>query len=109
TRSMPPCGWRAPWCAWVSHCRLAMWCSLARSAPWCRGMPASISRCRSRGWAAYAPCLARIEELMMSSEKILRIAQRLDEAARLARATPQLTGDDAIDLHEAYDVQRALV
>ncbi len=45
----------------------------------------------------------------MSSEKILRIAQRLDEAARLARATPQLTGDDAIDLHEAYDVQRALV
>ncbi len=45
----------------------------------------------------------------MSSEKILRIAHRLDEAARLARATPQLTGDDAINLAEAYAVQRALV
>lgn len=41
--------------------------------------------------------------------KIQRIAQRLDQAAREGQATPQLTGEDAVSLDEAYDVQRQLI
>ncbi|MBN3745137.1 4-oxalocrotonate decarboxylase [Burkholderia sp. Se-20373] len=40
--------------------------------------------------------------------KIQRIAKRLDDAAVSGQATPQLTGDDALTLEEAYAVQRAL-
>jgi 2-oxo-3-hexenedioate decarboxylase len=41
--------------------------------------------------------------------KIQRIAQRLDEAARLAQATLQLSGEDTVTLDEAYQVQRQLI
>ena len=41
--------------------------------------------------------------------KIQRIAKRLDDAARHAEATPQLTGEDALTLEEAYAVQRLLI
>ncbi|HGM5580435.1 TPA: 2-keto-4-pentenoate hydratase [Pseudomonas putida] len=40
---------------------------------------------------------------------IQRIAKRLDDAARFAEATPQLTGEDAVTLEQAYAVQRALI
>ena len=43
------------------------------------------------------------------NDKILRIAQRLHQAARQRHATPQLSGADAITLAEAYQVQHALV
>jgi len=43
------------------------------------------------------------------NEKIKRVAKRLDDAASTARATPQLTGDDALTLDEAYAVQAAVV
>ena len=48
-------------------------------------------------------------ESRASATKIARIAARLDGAARSARAVPQSTGDDAISVAEAYDVQRALI
>ncbi|MEM5318473.1 fumarylacetoacetate hydrolase family protein [Paraburkholderia sp. JHI869] len=41
--------------------------------------------------------------------KIQRIAKRLDDAAVRGEATPQLTGEDAVTLDEAYAVQRALI
>ena len=41
--------------------------------------------------------------------KIARIAARLDAAATSARAMPQSSGDDAMSIGEAYEVQRALV
>ncbi|MCD1648636.1 2-keto-4-pentenoate hydratase [Marinobacter adhaerens] len=40
---------------------------------------------------------------------IQRIAKRLDAAAVHAEATPQLTGDDAVTLEQAYAVQRELI
>lgn len=40
---------------------------------------------------------------------IQRIAKRLDDAAVTAEATPQLTGDDAVTLEQAYGVQRELI
>lgn len=46
---------------------------------------------------------------MNHTEKIERIALRLDAAARAAQAMPQLSGDDAITLEQAYQVQRALI
>lgn len=45
----------------------------------------------------------------MTTTKIERIARRLDDAARNAQAIAQLSGDDALTLAEAYEVQRALV
>ncbi|WP_324743225.1 2-keto-4-pentenoate hydratase [Pseudomonas veronii] len=41
--------------------------------------------------------------------KIQRVAKRLDDAARYGEATPQLTGEDALTLEEAYAVQRLLI
>lgn len=41
--------------------------------------------------------------------KIQRIAKRLDEASVLGQATPQLIGEDAVTLDEAYAVQRELI
>ncbi len=49
---------------------------------------------------------------VMQSEKLMkieRIAKQLDDAAFNAEATPQLTGEDQINLSEAYDVQRLLI
>lgn len=46
---------------------------------------------------------------MNHTEKIERIALRLDAAARAAQAMPQLGGDDAITLAQAYQVQGALI
>lgn len=43
------------------------------------------------------------------TDKITRIAARLDAAAREAQAVAQLGGDDAISLEDAYEVQRALI
>ncbi len=46
---------------------------------------------------------------MNPTDKITRIAKRLDAAALAAQAVPQLGGDDAITLAEAYAVQRELI
>ena len=46
---------------------------------------------------------------MNPTDKIARIAKRLDAAALAAQAMPQLGGDDAITLAEAYAVQRELI
>ena len=45
----------------------------------------------------------------MNEQGMLQIARRLDDAARQACAVPQLTGEDALTLEEAYQVQSLLV
>ncbi len=47
--------------------------------------------------------------IVAPNPKVARLAERLDSAAREARAIPQWTEDDLLTLPEAYEVQRTLV